>query len=59
MSRVHVGGYVEIILVSPDQQPLLHRQGRLVLVTDDVNALVELDDGKPAEVKVDQLKKVG
>jgi hypothetical protein len=58
MSAIIMGDQVEIVRVSDDQKDLLHRRGRVVMITDDVNWVLRLDAGGSAVVTADQLKKV-
>ncbi len=53
-----VGRRVEIVIAAPNESHLLHKRGRLLMVADDVNSVVELDDGSAATVKIDQLSRI-
>jgi hypothetical protein len=58
MSAINMGDQVEIVRVTDDQKALLHKRGRVVMITDDVNCMLRLDAGGSAVVTADQLKKV-
>lgn len=58
MNTIQPGDVVVIIKVEKDQQPLLNKVGRVVMITDDVNCFVTFNDGKGAAVNISQLRKV-
>lgn len=53
-----VGCRVEIAIAGPDESQLLHKRGQLLMVTDGVNAVVALEDGSAATLKLSQLSRV-
>lgn len=58
MGRVNVNDRIEIIQVSSNEQHLLHKSGRVVLIADEVTCVVALDEGGGASVNMNQLRKV-
>jgi hypothetical protein len=56
---IQVNDLVEIVSAGPSEQQLLHRVGRVVLITDGTKCVVAFNDGSGASVKVEQLRKVG
>jgi hypothetical protein len=58
MAGVQVGDIVEIVNVRGDQQHLLHKVGRIMMIVDGRKCLLSFDDGTGATVTVDQLKSV-
>ncbi len=59
MEQVNVNDRIQITQVRPeDDQHLLHRFGRVMIITDDVNCVIRLDEGGVATVDISQLKKV-
>jgi hypothetical protein len=59
MEQVNVSDRIQITQVRPnDDQDLLHKFGRVMIITDDVNCVIAIDEGGVATVDISQVKKV-
>ncbi|MEK7233334.1 MAG: hypothetical protein AAB268_05935 [Elusimicrobiota bacterium] len=55
---IEVNDRVQIIKAPQDQPGLLNQAGKVMMITDETNYLVQLDNGEAANVTADQLKKL-
>lgn len=55
---IEVNDRVQIIKAPQDQPGLLNRAGKVMMITDETNYLVQLDNGEAASLTADQLKKL-
>jgi len=59
MAQVNVNDRIQITQVRPnDDQHLLHKFGRVMIITDDVNCVIALEEGGVATVDISQVKTV-
>lgn len=57
MNPITVGQRVQIIQVSANEQGLLYKFGRVMMIADGVRCVVALEDGGAATLDIGQLKK--
>ena len=55
---IEVNDQVQIIEAPQDQPGLLNQAGKVMMITDETNYLVQLDNGEAASLTADQLKKL-
>jgi len=57
MDSISVGQRVQIIQVSPKEQGILYKFGRVMMIADGVKCVVALEEGGAASVNMNQLKR--
>jgi len=55
---IRVQDRVQIVNVNAEHNFLLNRSGQVIMIVDEVDCLVQLDDGETAEIDIKYLKKV-
>lgn len=55
---IEVNDRVQVIAVPQGQPGLLNQAGKVMMITDETNYLVQMDNGEAASLTADQLKKL-
>ena len=58
MASIDVNDRVVIIQVGPNEQQLLNKKGRVLMISDGRICVIALDSGEGATVDISQLKKL-